>query len=134
MVLSNHNELVCWIQNMPSYYETDSQIFVHAGIDEEAGEDWMWGTSDDIFLWKYLASKGKFCKTIIAGHVSTGVLANDDQFHDVFYDGESHYYIDGSVYKKDGKFLLLAYDEDKDKYYQIEGNKRGRVKKFEAFQ
>lgn len=105
---------------MPSYYETDSQIFVHAGIDEEAGEYWMWGTSDDIFLWKFPASKGKFYKTIIAGHVGTGVLANDYQFHDVFYDGKSHYYIDGSVYKEHGKLLLLAYDEDNDKYYQVE--------------
>lgn len=134
MVLSNHDEIVWWTQNMPSYYETDSQIFVHAGIDEEAGEYWMWGSSDDIFLWKFPASKGKFYKTVIAGHVGTGDLANDYQFHDVFYDGESHYYIDGSVYKKHGKLLLLAYDEEKDKYYQVEKNKMMLVKKFEAFQ
>lgn len=133
MVLSNHDEIVWWIQNMPSYYETDSQIFVHAGIDEEAGEYWMWGSSDDIFLWKFAASKGKFYKTVIAGHVGTGDIAKDYRFHDVFYDGESHYYIDGSVYKKYGKLLLLAYDEDSDKYYQVEKNKMIPVKKFEPF-
>ena len=52
--------------------------------------------------------------------VSTGTwsLANDRNYHDVFYDGESHYYIDGSVYKG-GKLLLLAYDEENGKYYQL---------------
>lgn len=38
MVLSNHGEMIDWIQSMPSYYETGSQIFVHAGVDEEEGE------------------------------------------------------------------------------------------------
>ncbi len=70
MVLSNHDEIVWWIQNMPSYYETDSQIFVHAGIDEEAGEYWMWGSSDDIFLWKFPASKGKFMMFFMTGRVT----------------------------------------------------------------
>lgn len=136
MVLSNHGEMIDWIQNMPSYYETDSQIFVHAGVDEEEGEYWMWGASDDFFLWKFPASKGKFYKTVIAGHIATGAptLADDNEYHDIFYDGENHYYIDGSVYKKYGKLLLLAYDEDLDKYYQVEKNKMILVKKYETFQ
>ncbi len=25
-------------------FDADNQIFVHAGVDEEAGEYWMWGT------------------------------------------------------------------------------------------
>lgn len=45
---------------------------MHAGVDEEAGEYWVWGTSDYILLGKFPATKGKFYKTIVAGHVGTG--------------------------------------------------------------
>ena len=58
---------------MPAYYDADDQIFVHAGVDEEAGEYWMWGTSDDLLFGKFPASKGKFYKTIVAGHVGISV-------------------------------------------------------------
>ncbi|NLI71235.1 MAG: hypothetical protein GX361_00705 [Bacteroidales bacterium] len=131
MIFSGHEDLIRWLRKLPSYYETKNQIFVHAGVDEEAGEYWMWGTSDDILLGKFPATKGKFYKTIIAGHVGTGSgdLAGDSKYHDVYYDGESHYYIDGSVYKG-GKLLLLAYNEGEDKYYQIEEGKKKPVKKF----
>lgn len=134
MLLSNHDKMIWWMQQMPLYYETASQIFVHAGVDEEAGEHWKWGTSEDILLGKFPASKGRFCKTVIAGHVGTGSrdLADNREYHDIFYDGESHYYIDGSVYKH-GKLLLLGYDEESDKYYQVEKSKMIPVKKFEAF-
>jgi serine/threonine protein phosphatase 1 len=134
MILSNHADLIRWIRNMPAYYDADDQIFVHAGVDEEAGEYWMWGTSDDLLLGKFPASKGKFYKTIVAGHVGTGTrdLANDRSYHDVYYDGESHYYIDGSVYKG-GKLLLLGYDESDGKYYQIESDRRIPVRKYEEY-
>lgn len=134
MILSNYKEVIYWMRKMPSYFETERQIFVHAGVDEEAGEYWMWGTSDSIFLGKFPAAKGKFYKTIIAGHVGTGSrdLANDRSYHDVFYDGESHYYIDGSVYKG-GKLLLLAYDEETDQYYQVENGKLIPVRAFAKY-
>lgn len=134
MILSNHKELIWWIKKMPSYYETENQIFVHAGVDEDAGEYWMWGTSDSILLGKFPASKGKFYKTIIAGHVGTGTrdLANDRSYHDIYFDGESHYYIDGSVYKG-GKLLLLAYDERGDKYYQLENSHLLPIKRYEQY-
>ena len=45
-------------------------------------------------------------------------MAGRSDYHDIYYDGKSHYYIDGSVYRQ-GKLLLLAYDESKDKYYQV---------------
>ena len=131
MILSGHENLIRWLQGMPLYYEAENQIFVHAGVDEEAGDYWMWGTSDNILLGKFPATKGKFYKTIVAGHVGTGSrdLADDRNYHDVYYDGESHYYIDGSVYKG-GKLILLAYDERKDKYYQIENGRKILIKKF----
>lgn len=135
MILSNYEKLILWIEQMPSYFETENQIFVHAGVDEEAGEYWMWGTVDRILLGKFPATKGKFYKTIVAGHVGTGTwsLANDRNYHDVFYDGESHYYIDGSVYKG-GKLLLLAYDEENGKYYQVENRKMIPVRTFDKYQ
>lgn len=135
MILSNHEKMIWWMQKMPSYVETESQIFVHAGVDEEAGEFWMWGTSDSILLGKFPATKGKFYKTIVAGHVGTSTwnLADDRNYHDVFYDGESHYYIDGSVYEN-GKLLLLAYNEDTGKYYQAENGKLIPVRPFDKCQ
>ena len=129
LILKNNRELIEWIRKMPSYYETQNQIFIHAGVDEEAGEYWKWGSDDDMFLGKFPASAGKFIKTIIAGHVGTGSLARDGKFHDIYFDGASHYYIDGSVYKH-GKLLLMGYDEKTDKYYQIEKDSKVPVRKF----
>jgi serine/threonine protein phosphatase 1 len=133
MILSNHTDLIEWLRKMPVFYETEDQIFVHAGIDEEAGENCLFGTSEDILLWKYPATKGKFHKTIVAGHIGTAskCLANNQNYHDVYYDGESHYYIDGSVYKCGGKLLLLCYDEREDKYYQIESGRKREIRKYE---
>ena len=134
MILSNHERLIWWIQQLPSYFESESQIFVHAGVDEEVGEYWMWGTSDSILLGKFPATKGKFYKTVIAGHVGTGSrdLADDRSYHDVYYDGESHYYIDGSFYKG-GKLLLLAYDEEKKQYYQVENSRLLPVRPYDRY-
>lgn len=134
MILSEHKELIWWISKMPLYYETEKQIFVHAGVDEEAGEYWMWGTSDSILLGKFPATKGKFYKTIVAGHVGTCTreLADDRSYHDIYFDGKSHYYIDGSVYKG-GKLLLLAYDEENGKYYQVENGKMILIRPFNRY-
>ena len=57
------------MQHLPLYYETDAQIFVHAGVDEAAGEYWSFGTSENTLLGKFPAAKGKFYKTVIAGDV-----------------------------------------------------------------
>ena len=106
-------KLIGRMKKLPYYYETDDQIFVHAGIEEAAGVEWKHGTSKDVMLWKFPPSTGSFYKTIISGHVGTGLpeLADNPDYHDIFYDGESHIYIDGAVYKDKGKLLLLGYDE-----------------------
>lgn len=46
----------------------------------------IWGTSDSILLGKFHATKGKFYKTIVEGHVGTGSwsLADNRNYHDVF--------------------------------------------------
>ena len=61
---------------------------------------------------------------------TTWDLADDRNYHDVYFDGESHYYIDGSVYKG-GKLLLLAYDEENGKYYQVENGRMIPVRPFD---
>ena len=92
----------------------------------------MWGTGDEIFLWKFPAEQGSFVKTIVAGHVGTGDIARDRHFHDIYYDGASHYYIDGSVYKH-GKLILMCYDEEDGRYYEVKNGKKVLVKKFEKY-
>lgn len=119
MILTAHEDMIGWIRRMPFYYETEIQIFVHAGVNEKAEEYWELDTTDGILLGKYPPTKGKFYKTVIAGHIGTGTIVDDRSFHEIFFDGMSHYYIDGSVYEG-GKLLILGYDENDGKYYQIE--------------
>ena len=59
---------------------------------------WRCGTEESIFTGKFPPTLGTFEKDIIAGHVGTAseYLANDPAFHQVFWDGESHYFLDGS--------------------------------------
>ena len=133
MICETNEDIISWIRKLPKYYKTKTQIFVHAGVDEEAEDLWEYGSTEDIMLWKYPAETGNFCKTIIAGHVGTGSesLANDKDFHDVFYDGASHYYIDGSVYRPGGKLLLLEYNTDTGKYRSIDDEgKADPIKRF----
>lgn len=122
LIKSECKDLIFWIRKMPLFLETEKQIFVHAGVDEEAGEDWRWGTSDDVFLWKYPPETGGFVKDIIAGHVGTGIpeLQNDENYHGIYHDGKSHYYIDGTVYKKGGTLNLLIYCPKDDRYGEVD--------------
>ncbi|MBO4241995.1 MAG: metallophosphoesterase [Clostridiales bacterium] len=119
LVKEENRELINWMQKMPLFYETEPQIFIHAGVDEEAGEYWKWGSDENMFLGKIPPSKGQFIKTLIAGHIGTSSIARDRDFHDIYFDGKSHYYIDGSVYSH-GKLNLLCYDEKTCDYRQIE--------------
>lgn len=116
-----------WIENLPRYYTEGNTIFVHAGIDEEAGDLWEWGTSDDIFVWRYPASTGRIDgidMKVVAGHVGTAEISMDPGFHGIYYDGESHYYIDGTVFTS-GCIPILMVDTDESKYYEItEGGRR----------
>ena len=112
-----------WIHTLKRYYKTEKQIFVHAGIDEKADELWEVGTSFFTFFEKYPPETGHFYMDIIAGHTGTAVISGKSDFHGIFYDGESHYYIDGSVWKS-GVIPILMYDTDTDNYYEI--SQRGK--------
>lgn len=107
-----------WIKKLRRYYATEHQIFCHAGIDEEAGDLWEWGTDDYTFTEKYPAQTGSFYMDIIAGHIGTAEISNNPNFHDIFYDGKSHYYIDGTVLDS-GVIPIIKVDTKKNKYYRV---------------
>ena len=129
----NHRELLSWMKKLPCYYETATQIFVHAGVDEEIPEEEMVycipGTPEDVMTGKFPPTIGKFYKDIIAGHVAAATAADyagcmeGRDFGGIFYDGYSHYYIDGSV-PDTGNLLCLAYDEEQRKYYELKSDGR----------
>ena len=83
-IKENQKELISWMRNLRLYYETDTQIFVHAGVDEDIPEEEIqWctlGTPDYVMTGKYPPSIGHFYKDIIAGHVAASHLARDFRF------------------------------------------------------
>lgn len=115
------DKYIQWMENLPRYYTEGNTIFVHAGIDEEAGDLWEWGTGEEIFIWKYPAETGKIeglDMKVVAGHVGTAEISGDPRFHDIYYDGESHYYIDGTVLDS-GIIPVLMVDTETDRYYRV---------------
>ena len=124
-VKGNHKHLLSWMRKLRLYYEAETQIFVHAGVDETIPEDEIeWcaiGTPDYVLTGKYPPSTGHFYKDIIAGHVAAASVARDRKFRGIYFDGKSHYYIDGSVLKN-RRLLCLAYDENKKQYYEFTEN------------
>lgn len=100
IINNKHKDLINWLKSLPYYYETDKQIFVHAGIDEDAKELWKLGTPKYYFTDKYPDSLNNFkpfYKDVVAGHIGTTNFRIDKNNHNVFYDGLNHYYIDGTV-------------------------------------
>lgn len=101
-----------WLRDLPLFYETDRQIFVHAGIDEEAEDLWRVACEDWYFLEKVPPSFGPFPKDIVAGHVGTYGLCGENR---VFWDGEAHFYLDGST-ECSGVVPVLKYDSATGRY------------------
>ncbi|MBQ2882956.1 MAG: metallophosphoesterase [Alphaproteobacteria bacterium] len=117
LLLEDADEIITWLRGCLYYYETDNQIFVHAGIAEWAKEEWLCVTSDDLMVRKYPASKGTFYKDVIAGHISTARISKNNEFYGVLHDGESHYYLDGTTYRS-GKVPVLVYDTEEKIYFE----------------
>ncbi|WP_172623397.1 hypothetical protein [Arabiibacter massiliensis] len=105
-----------WLRQLPLYYETDAQIFVHAGIDEEAGEYWKVGTEDHFFHSKFPCTFGAFEKDIVAGHVGTYRMCGENR---VFWDGQSHFYLDGTT-ETSHIVPVLKYDTETGVYTSFE--------------
>ncbi|TVX63666.1 serine/threonine protein phosphatase [Streptococcus pneumoniae] len=99
------------------YYETETQIFVHAGIDEEAEKLWKELTSSEIFTNKFLITTGRFHKAIISGHIASWEVAKDRRYlGKIYYDSKSHYFIDGDV-TNSKTIPVLYYDTLTQKYH-----------------
>ncbi len=116
-------EYLSWMADLPLYYVEGNTIFCHAGIDEDTGDAWEYCTDERTFTWKYPAQTGKFyCGSadmkIVAGHVGTAEISGNPRFHEIYFDGESHYYIDGTVLDS-GEIPVLAVDTANDKYYSV---------------
>ncbi len=112
-----------WFSSLPLYHVIGNAIFVHAGIDEEAATYGYWesGTSEHYFTGKFPAETGKienFDMKIVAGHIGTHNICNQSNFHDIYYDGGSHYYIDGTV-QQSKVIPVLMYDTKSEKYYRV---------------
>lgn len=102
-----------WLGSLPRYYVEGNTIFTHAGSNEEVG--------DNMFTSKYPAETGKIHDLNmkgVAGHVGTAEISGDPMYHDIYYDGESHYYIDGTVLDS-GVIPVLMVDTETDKYYRV---------------
>lgn len=113
-----------WFENLPRYYVEGNTIFVHAGIDEAAGDLWELSTDDYTYTNKFPADLGKvegLDMKIVAGHIHTSQITDNPRFNDILYDGENHYYIDGDVLST-GEIPVLMVDTDEDKYYRVTPN------------
>lgn len=118
---NDDDRYIQWFETLPRYYVAGNTIFVHAGIDENSGDMWEWSTSDDVYTSKIPAETGKIHgldMKVVAGHVGTSEIADNPRFHDIYFDGESHYYIDGTVLDS-GVIPVLMVDTKTDEYYQI---------------
>mgnify|MGYP000864067651 FL=1 len=99
------------------YFETENQIFVHAGIDEEAGKLWKELTSSEMFTNKFPLNTGGFLKDIVSGHVASWEVAKDKTYQGkIYYDSKNHYFIDGDV-KNSKTIPVFCYDTITKKYY-----------------
>lgn len=115
------DKYIRWMERLPRYYKEGNTIFVHAGIEEDAGDLWEWGTGDEVFVGKFPAQTGKIegiDSKVVAGHVGTSDISGDPYYHDIYYDGASHYYIDGTVLVS-RRIPVLMVDTDTDKYYRV---------------
>ena len=126
------DDYIIFMQNLPLYHVEGNIIFVHAGINEEAGEEWEWESTDRDYLEKFPPDTGHFDgeMTIVAGHVGTSIIADNPKFHDIYFDGESHYYIDATVYDS-GYINVLMYDTEEEKFYQIIDGRKFEIEPYE---
>lgn len=115
---AEHGDVIGWIRKLPYYWESPfSQLYVHAGVDEEAGADW-WklGTPEEYFTAMPPDFAGRhFDLDIIAGHVDTETVSGIPGYRGIWFDGESHYYIDANVMRY-GELAVLEYDSETGAY------------------
>ncbi|GEE01430.1 serine/threonine protein phosphatase [Gordonia spumicola] len=112
-IVARHGGLITWLRQLPLHYETPTHIYVHAGVDEEAGPMWKAMTTDDTLTEKFPPSLGKHAvgKIIVAGHVGVGPLhAKEGRMRcwEPYVDA-GHVYLDGRV-EDTGVLNVMCYD------------------------
>ncbi|WP_299487294.1 metallophosphoesterase [uncultured Gordonia sp.] len=112
-IVTRHGELVAWLRHLPLYYETDTHIYVHAGVDEEAGPMWASMTTDEVLTEKFPPSLGPTSvgKIIVAGHTGVGPMhAREGRMRcwEPYVDA-GHIYLDGRV-EDTGQLNVMRYD------------------------
>ena len=117
-VVARHGDLIAWLRRRPLYHETDELLFVHAGVDEEAGQMWKSMTPDKMLTEQYPPSLGKHSvgKTIVAGHVGVGRLHAQEgrmRCHNPYVDA-GHIFLDGRV-EETGVLNVMRYEAASDK-------------------
>lgn len=117
LVAAARDELA-WIASLPLMERIDDVVFVHAGVDEDAGEFWRLASDEDMLTRKWPASVGDFLVTIVAGHVGAAEVAGDAGFCGVFHDGASHFYLDGSV-ERTHTIPILVWQRDDDAFASL---------------
>lgn len=116
-----------WVSGLPLFYETKRQIFVHAGICEEAEDLWRTGTPPEYFTHMFPPQTGSWndgsgnakSKDIVAGHVSVmnrDYLGGNSWGPNVWWDGENHFYLDGTS-ESTHVVPVLEYDCDTGEYW-----------------
>lgn len=126
--LAMDRETLRWLRRVVKtpYFENERHVFVHAGVDEDAGDWWRWGSDVWFFCGKFPPSLGPFEKDVIAGHVGTlqvsryareeGLVVGEGS-EGVFWDGASHYYLDATT-ERSGRINVLCYDSALERYTQ----------------
>jgi serine/threonine protein phosphatase 1 len=92
-ILEDNKEIIDFLVNLPFYYETDSFIFVHAGINPDY-DDWK-NTSNYEFIWirePFLNTDHRYKQTIVHGHTPTFIIQNNPNI----YFGNKKIGIDGA--------------------------------------
>lgn len=116
--VENEEKYMVWMSSLPLFFQQGKTVFCHAGVDEDAGDLWEWSTDEAMFTGKYPPQLGAFDLDIVAGHTPTSKISANPNYHDIYYDGFSHYYIDGGT-PESGVIPVLMLDTETGTYYQI---------------
>lgn len=112
-ISTRHGDLIAWLRERPLYYETATHIYVHAGVDEEAGSMWKAMTTERTFTEKFPPSLGPTSvgKIVVAGHVGVCPLHAREGRLKCWepYVDEGHVYLDGRV-EDTGRLNAMRYD------------------------
>lgn len=112
-VTARHLEIIEWLRRRPLTHETGTHLFVHAGVDEDAGPSWEAMTPERMLTEKYPPSLGahRVGETIVAGHVGVGPLHAAQGRLKCWepYTDAGHIYLDGRV-EVTGQLNTMHYD------------------------